>query len=127
MIKLIAADNAEGRSLSCADFKSLACEIEMGGLGIHMRDFAHIEIEAFEDDLRVDDEPACAQLEAWIMLLFEDQDLVSQMRSDPCQMQCSGESAWSAAEDDDLGLHPLILPQKTEHSKMQFFIFCLPF
>src|SRR3989304_5171598 len=112
MIKLIAADNADGRSLWCADFKSLACEIEVGGLGIHMRDFAHVEAEAFEDDLRVDDEPACAQLEAWIMLLFEDQDSVSQERGDLCQMQCRGESAWSASEDDDLGLHPLILPQK---------------
>ena len=75
-----------------------------------MRHFAHIPTKQFEDDFCVDDETARAQLAAWIIFLFENQDAGSKKRVDLKQMQCGGESAWSAAEDENLDVHAPILP-----------------
>jgi len=43
------------------------------------------------------------------MLLFENQDAGSEMRVEACEMQRGGESAWAAAEDENvmLGIHKI--------------------
>src|SRR5258706_10814050 len=70
-----------------------------------MRNFANIQAQMLEDDLGVDGESTRAKLETWITFLFENQDTVSQMRSDPLEMQGGGESAGSTADDDDAAIH----------------------
>ncbi len=110
MIELIAANDANGMSLWHTDVKSFACEIEADHWRIYMRHFAHIQAEPFKDNFRVNDEAARTQFEAWIMFLFQNQDSGGKTRVDLRQMQRCGESAWAAAEDENLDVHTPILP-----------------
>jgi len=103
-IKLVAADDADGVFLPQANFQPAAGEIKMSRLHIHMRNFAHIQPEAFENHFGIGDKSASAKLGAWIMLLFQNQDAGRELRVDSHQMQRGGESAWSAAEDEDIVL-----------------------
>lgn len=70
-----------------------------------MGNFRHIQSQALEEDLRVDDKPARAQFEAWIMLPLENQNPLGKMRGDLMKMKRGGESRRSAADDDDAVVH----------------------
>ena len=73
-------------------------------------DLHDIQAKALQNNFRVDDEAAGAKLWARIMHLFQNQDSGGKMRSDLCQMQGCGESAWSTAKNKNLDVHTPILP-----------------
>jgi hypothetical protein len=74
LIELIAADNAQGVAPWHPHVKSFGLEIKMNSIHVHMRHFAHVEPETLKDHLCVEHESAGAQLEAWILRFFQDQD-----------------------------------------------------
>ena len=108
-IELIPADDAQGVTLRCRNGQPFARKIQMRGGGVHVRDFAHVQAQAFEDDFSVRYQAPGAQLGARIMRFFQEQDAGSQMRGDLHQMQGSGESGRSAADDQDIVLLNFVL------------------
>src|SRR6266498_5683987 len=94
IVKFIAADNAQRMSFAYADIQSPCFKIKMDTICIHMRNLAYVEAESLENDLRINDESACAKLETWIICFFQDQDAGREIREVFCKMQRSGESTW---------------------------------
>ena len=88
-----------------ADLESFACKIKVDVIRGDVGDFVDIQAQAFEQNLGVEGEPSCAELEAWILFLFENQDAGGEMRSYLLEMQGCGESAGSAADDDEVMIH----------------------
>ena len=105
MVKLVAPDNAQGMLPTDADIESFACKIKVDVIRGDVWDFVDIQAEPFEENFGVEGEPSGAELEAWILFLFENQDAGGEMRSYPLEMQGSGESARSAADDDNVMIH----------------------
>jgi len=83
VVKLIAADDAQGVLFWNTNIQALRLEIKMDVISGYVRDFVYIQAQAFEQNLSVEGQAASAKLEAWITLFFEDQDAGGKMRSDP--------------------------------------------
>lgn len=76
-----------------------------------MRDFAHVQAQAFEQDFGIGGESTGTQLGARIMRFFQKQDAVGEMRGTLYEVQGGGEARRSTAEDEYVVIHGgIVLP-----------------
>ena len=60
--------------LVVGDPEPFALEIKADGICIHVRDFAHVQAQEFEQGFGIYRQAAGAQLGAWITFFFQKQD-----------------------------------------------------
>src|SRR5689334_10645484 len=104
VVKLITTDDSQSMPARETDCQSFCFERKMDAVGIHMRDFAHIQTQPLKDDLGIDDEAASAKLEARITCFFQDQDAGRELWKVTRKMKCSGEPAGTSTDDNNVTL-----------------------
>ena len=80
VIEVSASDHAQRMSFWNADGQAFGFKIKVDIIRKDVRDFIEIQIEALEEDLRVEGQAAGAKLGAGIMFLFEEQDTGRELR-----------------------------------------------
>jgi len=101
-IELIPADDSQSMPARNPDIQPLCFETKMNAIGIHVRDFTHIQTQTLEDILGVDDESACTKLGARVARFFQDQDSGREMWEVTREMKRRGEPTGPSTDDENI-------------------------